>query len=46
MADFACFCGDAFETRDELIQHNVDVHDMSETESESRVLEKYPVGGP
>ncbi|MEA3201373.1 MAG: hypothetical protein QOE90_2801 [Thermoplasmata archaeon] len=46
MTDFECFCGEGFETRDDLIQHNVQEHDMSETESESRVMEKYPVGGP
>ncbi|GEM_PF-4360565 len=46
MAEFECFCGDAFETREELILHNVEEHDMSQDESRRRVMEKYPAGGP
>ena len=42
MADYECFCGDAFDSRDELIDHNVEEHDMSREESRRRVLEKYP----
>lgn len=40
---FECFCGDRFADRDELIQHNVAEHDMTETESRRRVNEKYPL---
>lgn len=43
MAEFQCFCGDAFESRDDLIQHNVSGHDMSEDESRRAVDEKYPM---
>jgi hypothetical protein len=45
MADYECFCGEGFESRDDLIQHNVEEHDMSEGESRRRVMEKYPEGG-
>jgi len=42
MAEFECFCGDMFGSREELIQHNVDAHDMSERESREKVMQKYP----
>ena len=42
MAEFECFCGDTFSSRDDLIQHNVDEHDMSMGESRRKVMEKYP----
>ena len=42
MNDFECFCGDTFGSREELIQHNVDAHDMSQNESRQKVMEKYP----
>ena len=43
MADeFECFCGDVLVSRDELIQHNVDAHEMDGAESRRRVLQKYP----
>ena len=40
--DFQCFCGDRFETRDQLIDHNVQAHAWSREESRRRVMEKYP----
>jgi hypothetical protein len=42
MAEFECFCGEAFGTRDDLILHNVEDHGMTQDESRQRVLEKYP----
>jgi hypothetical protein len=42
--DFECFCGDRFSDRDQLIQHNVSLHDMAEDESRQKVMEKYPMG--
>lgn len=42
MQDFECFCGDRFETREGLIRHNVDAHQMEPEESRRSVLEKYP----
>lgn len=39
---FECFCGDRFDSRDELIAHNVSQHEMGEDESRRKVLEKYP----
>jgi hypothetical protein len=44
MDEFECFCGDTFDTREELIQHNVEEHDMSPDESRQKVIEKYPGG--
>jgi hypothetical protein len=44
MAEFECFCGDTFDTRDQLIQHNVDGHEMSRDESMRAVMDKYPRG--
>lgn len=41
-ADFECFCGGAFASREQLIQHNVHQHDMDENESRRLVMEKYP----
>lgn len=41
--DYQCFCGDSFQDRDELIQHNVASHEMSEDDSRRAVDEKYPV---
>ena len=40
---FECFCGDTFGSLDDLIQHNVNEHDMSPDESRRKVMEKYPV---
>jgi hypothetical protein len=42
MADFECFCGESFGDREELIQHNVDQHQMTMDESRQKVLDKYP----
>lgn len=39
---FECFCGDAFGSRGDLIEHNVDQHEMSMDESRQKVMEKYP----
>ena len=39
---FQCFCGDQFDDRDQLIQHNVSSHGMTEDESRGKVMEKYP----
>lgn len=39
---YECFCGDRFGSREELIDHNVDAHGMSEAESRRKVIEKYP----
>jgi hypothetical protein len=40
---FECFCGDRFGSRDDLIEHNVSSHGMSEDESRGKVMEKYPM---
>ena len=40
---FECFCGDRFDSRQELIDHNVQSHGMNEQESRSKVEEKYPI---
>jgi hypothetical protein len=42
MADFQCFCGESFGTRDLLVEHNVDVHGMQRDESQRAVDQKYP----
>ena len=39
---FECFCGDTFDTRQELVDHNVQAHGMERAESVRRVDEKYP----
>lgn len=39
---YECFCGDAFDSREALIDHNVEEHDMNEGESRRRVMDKYP----
>lgn len=40
--EYACFCGDSFPSREALIDHNIQAHQMSEAESRKRVSEKYP----
>ena len=40
--DYECFCGDHFESREQLIAHNVDKHGWNEGESRRAVMEKYP----
>lgn len=40
---FQCFCGDLFDNREALIDHNVLTHGMREDESRSKVDEKYPI---
>ena len=40
--EYACFCADAFGTREELITHNVSAHGQDEAESRRAVLAKYP----
>lgn len=42
MPDYECFCGEGFDARDDLVAHNVDVHDMNEEASRRAVDEKYP----
>lgn len=42
MPEFECFCGDAFASRNDLMQHNVEEHNMPMSESRQKVLEKYP----
>ena len=42
MNDYQCFCGDSFSSREDLIAHNIEAHDMNEGESRRSVLEKYP----
>lgn len=39
---FECFCGTTFDDRQQLIQHNVAEHDMSEQQSRDAVMDKYP----
>ena len=39
---FECFCGDRFDDRETLVEHNVSSHGMSRDESRSKVMEKYP----
>lgn len=39
---FQCFCGDGFDDREQLVQHNVSEHSMAEDESRRKVMEKYP----
>lgn len=41
---YECFCGAAFGRSDDLIQHNVQEHEMAQEESARRVMEKYPQG--
>ena len=40
---FECFCGERFDNREALIDHNVERHEMGEDESRSKVDEKYPI---
>lgn len=40
---FECYCGDTFESREELIDHNVSAHGWDEQGSRQKVMEKYPV---
>lgn len=42
MATYECFCGDSFELREELIDHNVTDHGWNVGESRRAVMEKYP----
>lgn len=41
-SSFQCFCGQEFNDRDTLVQHNVDHHEMDELASREAVDEKYP----
>jgi hypothetical protein len=40
--EFECYCGEKFDDREELIQHNVDKHDWDLERSRRAVAEKYP----
>lgn len=39
---YECFCGDRFDFREQLIDHNVELHDQDIGESRRAVMEKYP----
>ena len=39
---YECFCGEAFEHREDLIEHNVGAHDWNVGESRRAVMAKYP----
>ena len=41
-ATYECFCGDSFTAREELIEHNIQVHGWNEGDSRRSVLRKYP----
>lgn len=41
-SSFECFCGQQFDGREDLVQHNVENHDMNEQASREAVDEKYP----
>jgi hypothetical protein len=39
---YECFCGDDFQAREDLIEHNVSSHGWSIGDSRRAVLDKYP----
>ena len=39
---YSCFCGDGFDRREDLIEHNVGAHGWNVGESRRAVMEKYP----
>ncbi|HUR69158.1 MAG TPA: hypothetical protein VM370_07915 [Candidatus Thermoplasmatota archaeon] len=39
---YECFCGDTFTSREELIDHNVQRHEMTQGDSRRAVFDKYP----
>ncbi|HET6404089.1 MAG TPA: hypothetical protein VFH78_05540 [Candidatus Thermoplasmatota archaeon] len=40
--NYECFCGDGFDSREQLMSHNVSSHGMGEGDSRRAVIEKYP----